>query len=63
LTIACLRGVRAGAIVAVDGAAGAIEALTKQITGAEEVHKGIEAEIKIAIKALVTSGKNDLIKK
>lgn len=60
LIIASLRGVRAGAIVAVDGAAGSVKAIAKQISGAGDVHKGIEAEIKIAIKALISLGKNDL---
>lgn len=62
MVTASLRGVRAGAIVAVDGEAGAVEALTQQITGQETFKKGVEAEIKIAIKALVALGKMDLAK-
>jgi uridine phosphorylase len=57
--IASLRGARAGAITAVDGAAGAVEALTQQITDKEVFKKGVEAEIKVAIKALVALGKED----
>lgn len=63
LVIASLRGVRAGAIVAVDDEAGAVSALALQIKGEQEFKKGVEAEIKIAIKALVTLGKNDLARK
>jgi uridine phosphorylase len=62
LVIASLRGVRAGAIVAVDDEAGSVSALNLQIEGAEMFKKGVEAEIKIAIKALVALGKDDLKK-
>lgn len=63
LITASLRGVRAGAIVVVDDEAGAVSALNLQIADAEEFQKGLEAEIKVAIKALVSLGKEDLEKK
>lgn len=60
LVISSLRKVRAGAIVAVDDEAGAVSALALQIKGGEEEFKrGVEAEIKIAIKALVALAKDD----
>jgi len=57
--IASLRGVRAGAIVAVDGPAGSVDAISHTIFDRESFKKSIETEIHIAIQAIVKLAKND----
>lgn len=58
-TIASLRGVRAGAIVAVDGPAAAAEAIAYEVIDRSHFQKAVEAEIQIAIQALVSLAKSD----
>jgi uridine phosphorylase len=53
LTIASLRGVRAGAIVAVDGPAGSEEAISYELVDHTYFQKAVEAEIRIAIQAII----------
>lgn len=52
-TIASLRGVRAGAIVAVDGPAAAAEAIAYEVIDRSRFQDAVEAEIRIAIQALI----------
>ena len=56
-TIASLRGVQAGAIVAVDGPAAAAEAISYEVIDRSHFQKSVEAEIKIAIQAVVALSK------
>ena len=56
LTIASLRGIRAGAIVAVDGPAGAFEAISYDLIDVGDFKKSVEVEIGIAIQAVVMLG-------
>jgi len=59
LTIASLRGVRAGAIVAVDGPAASSDAIAYDIIDRRRFQNSVEGEIKIAIQALGALGKLD----
>ncbi len=56
-TIASLRGVRAGAIVAVDGPAGSAHAISYKIIDRSLFQKAVEMEIRIAIQAIVALAK------